>query len=105
ADNGIGLPEEGRDRLTDPYVTTRKKGTGLGLAIVRKIVEQHGGTLALGDAPAKRAGASEGEAYDGAQATLRLPRATPRGRTATETTGEEGPHGPQDPGTGQFERA
>ncbi|MEM7526284.1 MAG: PAS domain-containing sensor histidine kinase [Pseudomonadota bacterium] len=105
ADNGIGLPEEGRDRLTDPYVTTRKKGTGLGLAIVRKIVEQHGGTLALGDAPAKRAGASEGEAYDGAQATLRLPRATLRGRTATETTGEEGPHGPQDPGTGQFERA
>ncbi|MEL7348241.1 MAG: ATP-binding protein, partial [Pseudomonadota bacterium] len=39
-DNGIGLPQEGRERLSDPYVTTRIKGTGLGLAIVRKIVEQ-----------------------------------------------------------------
>jgi two-component system nitrogen regulation sensor histidine kinase NtrY len=35
----------------EPYVTTRAKGTGLGLAIVQKIVEQHGGTLALEDAP------------------------------------------------------
>lgn len=50
-DNGIGLPVEGRDRLTEPYVTTRVRGTGLGLAIVRKIVEDHGGVLTLGDAP------------------------------------------------------
>ncbi|GGE04545.1 PAS domain-containing sensor histidine kinase [Polymorphobacter glacialis] len=50
-DNGIGLPAEGRDRLTEPYVTTRARGTGLGLAIVKKIVEDHGGTLELGDAP------------------------------------------------------
>jgi two-component system nitrogen regulation sensor histidine kinase NtrY len=49
-DNGIGLPAADRDRLLEPYVTTRAKGTGLGLAIVRKIVEQHGGTLALADA-------------------------------------------------------
>jgi two-component system nitrogen regulation sensor histidine kinase NtrY len=49
-DNGIGLPVDGRDRLTEPYVTTRARGTGLGLAIVRKIVEDHGGTLTLGDA-------------------------------------------------------
>jgi two-component system nitrogen regulation sensor histidine kinase NtrY len=51
-DNGIGLPKQNRARLLEPYVTTRAKGTGLGLAIVQKVVEQHGGTLALEDAPA-----------------------------------------------------
>ena len=50
-DNGRGLPKEDRDRLTEPYVTTRAKGTGLGLAIVRKIMEDHGGELTLADAP------------------------------------------------------
>ncbi len=50
-DNGIGLPKQNRSRLLEPYVTTRAKGTGLGLAIVQKIVEQHGGTLSLEDAP------------------------------------------------------
>ncbi len=48
-DNGKGLPVEERDRLTEPYVTTRAKGTGLGLAIVRKIMEDHGGELVLED--------------------------------------------------------
>jgi two-component system nitrogen regulation sensor histidine kinase NtrY len=48
-DNGKGLPQEGRDRLTEPYMTTRSKGTGLGLAIVKKIMEDHGGSLILGD--------------------------------------------------------
>ena len=50
-DNGIGLPETARERLTEPYVTTRDKGTGLGLAIVRKIMEEHSGVLQIGDAP------------------------------------------------------
>ncbi len=50
-DNGPGLPRDGRDRLTEPYVTTRQKGTGLGLAIARKIMEDHGGALILDDAP------------------------------------------------------
>ena len=51
-DNGKGLPfGEERDRITEPYVTTREKGTGLGLAIVRKILEDHGGELVLGDVP------------------------------------------------------
>ncbi|EGD58604.1 periplasmic sensor signal transduction histidine kinase [Novosphingobium nitrogenifigens DSM 19370] len=49
-DNGIGLPAE-RDRILEPYVTTREKGTGLGLAIVNKIVEEHGGEMAFAPAP------------------------------------------------------
>jgi two-component system nitrogen regulation sensor histidine kinase NtrY len=48
-DNGKGLPKEGRERLTEPYMTTRGKGTGLGLAIVKKIMEDHGGYLGLDD--------------------------------------------------------
>lgn len=49
-DNGIGLPVE-RDRIAEPYMTTRKGGTGLGLAIVRKIVEEHFGTISFADRP------------------------------------------------------
>jgi two-component system nitrogen regulation sensor histidine kinase NtrY len=48
-DNGKGLPKTGRERLTEPYMTTRSKGTGLGLAIVKKIMEDHGGLLTLDD--------------------------------------------------------
>ncbi|MEP9402884.1 sensor histidine kinase NtrY-like [Sphingomonas silueang] len=50
SDNGIGLPAE-RDRIVEPYMTTRKGGTGLGLAIVRKIVEEHFGTISFADRP------------------------------------------------------
>ena len=49
-DNGIGLPPDRRERLTEPYVTNRERGTGLGLAIVKKIVEEHGGRLGMEDA-------------------------------------------------------
>ncbi|MDB5421270.1 MAG: multi-sensor signal transduction histidine kinase, partial [Brevundimonas sp.] len=49
-DDGKGLPTRDRDRLTEPYVTTREKGTGLGLAIVKRICEDHGGELKLADA-------------------------------------------------------
>ena len=49
-DDGKGLPDRDRDRLTEPYVTTREKGTGLGLAIVKRICEDHGGDLKLADA-------------------------------------------------------
>ena len=43
-DNGIGLPQD-RERIVEPYVTTRDKGTGLGLAITKKIVDEHGGII------------------------------------------------------------
>lgn len=75
-DNGVGLPEKDRARLTEPYVTTREKGTGLGLAIVKRILEDHGGELILADA---RSG-------QGALAILRLPAsARVRGAIAIET--------------------
>jgi two-component system nitrogen regulation sensor histidine kinase NtrY len=51
SDNGRGLPVAERDRLTEPYVTTRAKGTGLGLAIVKKIMEDHAGSLEMQDNP------------------------------------------------------
>jgi two-component system nitrogen regulation sensor histidine kinase NtrY len=62
-DNGIGLPAKDRDRLTEPYVTTREKGTGLGLAIVKRIMEEHGGALVMQDASER----------PGAKVVLRFP--------------------------------
>jgi len=50
-DNGKGFPAENRQRLLEPYMTTRSEGTGLGLAIVAKILEDHGGGIELLDAP------------------------------------------------------
>jgi len=50
SDNGKGWPKDNRQRLLEPYMTTREKGTGLGLAIVAKIIEQHGGDVELIDA-------------------------------------------------------
>ena len=47
-DTGVGLPQD-RERLTEPYMTTRVRGTGLGLAIVKKIVEEHMGEIAFLD--------------------------------------------------------
>lgn len=67
-DNGPGFPRREREKLTEPYVTSRKGGTGLGLAIVRRIIEEHDGKVTLTDA--------EGQA-NGAQVRIRLPyRAT-----------------------------
>jgi two-component system nitrogen regulation sensor histidine kinase NtrY len=72
ADNGIGLPQD-RERIVEPYVTTREKGTGLGLAIVNKIVEEHGGemTFAPGDP-------------DGTVVTMRFARDPLSGQKASE---------------------
>ena len=67
ADNGIGLPED-RARLFEPYVTTRSEGTGLVLPIVKKIIEEHGGTLQLLNAPV-----FDGQNHFGAMAVVKLP--------------------------------
>ena len=81
-DDGIGLPEKDRDRLTEPYVTTREKGTGLGLAIVKRILEDHGGEFFLTDATT----------LSGARAVLRLPRTQTSGisQSTTETPAAAG---------------
>ncbi len=55
-DNGLGWPTPNRERLTEPYMTTREKGTGLGLAIVKRVMEDHKGRLEL-DLPASGSGA------------------------------------------------
>ncbi len=75
-DNGVGLPAAERNRLTEPYVTTRARGTGLGLAIVKKIVEDHDGTLELADAP------GTGTGTGGAIVTVRLDTAALAARLA-----------------------
>jgi two-component system nitrogen regulation sensor histidine kinase NtrY len=77
-DSGVGLPEKDRDRLTEPYVTTREKGTGLGLAIVKRILEDHGGELVLTDA----------QRLDGARALLRFPRGRPEVLPAAASGGD-----------------
>jgi two-component system, NtrC family, nitrogen regulation sensor histidine kinase NtrY len=61
SDTGIGLPTE-RDRIVEPYMTTRAGGTGLGLAIVKKIVEEHFGEIAFSDR--KGGGAVVSVAFD-----------------------------------------
>ncbi len=79
ADNGIGLPED-RARLFEPYVTTRDEGTGLGLSIVRKIIEEHGGSLSLEDAPV-----FAGQSRHGAMAVIRLPMSEDAGGAESTT--------------------
>ena len=74
-DDGPGLPAKDRDRLTEPYVTTREKGTGLGLAIVKRICEEHGGELKLADS----------EQLSGARVCLVFPL-----KSQTQTAGAAG---------------
>ncbi len=79
-DDGVGLPKRDRDRLTEPYVTTRDKGTGLGLAIVKRICEDHGGELLLADA----------ETLGGARISLVFPL-KPRAQRGPESAGATAP--------------
>lgn len=78
-DNGKGLPRENRQRLLEPYMTTREKGTGLGLAIVKKIVEDHGGHLELNDAP------KDFHDGKGAMVSIILPTASAGSETMTRS--------------------
>ncbi len=65
-DNGQGLPSHLRERIFEPFVTTKPNGMGLGLSICRRIVESHGGAIAVGSSPAK-----------GAEFVVRLPAHVP----------------------------
>jgi two-component system sensor histidine kinase HydH len=55
ADTGPGIPEDIKEQVFNPFFTTKKSGVGLGLAIVSKIIDAHGGTLKLVNAPGKGA--------------------------------------------------
>ena len=68
-DNGSGFPENILKRAFEPYVTTKVKGTGLGLAVVRKIVDEHGARIDIGNR------VSEGVLL-GAQVSLSFPVAS-----------------------------
>jgi two-component system sensor kinase FixL len=52
-DNGPGMTQEQQKRIFDPFYTTKTKGTGLGMAIAKRIVEAHGGRIAVGSSLAK----------------------------------------------------
>ena len=51
ADHGTGIPEELRQRVFEPYFTTKGDGTGLGLALVRQTIEAHHGTITVEETP------------------------------------------------------
>jgi len=66
ADDGPGIPPAERARIFTPFFTTKPSGTGLGLAVVQRIVDGHGGSIAVDPAPGQ-----------GARFTVRLPPAPP----------------------------
>lgn len=83
-DNGKGFPREDRQKLLEPYVTTREGGTGLGLPIVAKIFEDHGGTIQLLDPPP----APDGSVQPGALVRILLPPLADRGSALMQSSSE-----------------
>ncbi len=55
SDTGNGIPEEIQDKIFEPYFSTKSSGMGLGMAIVKKIIEEHGGAIALKSEPGEYA--------------------------------------------------
>ena len=53
ADTGVGIEPELKERIFEPYFSTRAAGTGLGLAIAKKVVEDHGGSIVLESEPGR----------------------------------------------------
>ena len=86
SDNGKGFPMADRNRLIEPYVTTRAEGTGLGLPIVVKIFEDHGGGVDLLDG-LDRAGGGRG-----AMVLMKLPLAGAEGEPRERQSEETGSH-------------
>jgi len=52
-DTGIGIPAEERERIFEPYFTTKASGLGLGLVLTKKIVDAHGGEIFVDSTPGK----------------------------------------------------
>jgi PAS domain S-box-containing protein len=73
-DNGPGLSPEQKRRIFEPFYTTKTKGTGLGMAIARRIVDAHGGHIAVGGASSPEA---PQRASGGAEIIILLPRDIP----------------------------
>ncbi len=86
-DNGPGIPEDLRDHLFDPFVTTKVGGKGLGLALVAKIVGDHGGVIEFGGAP-RRTVVRMMLPVAPADASPEVPQDTPAGELAGGAPGE-----------------
>ena len=69
SDSGPGVPAEDRDKIFEPFFTGKTRGTGLGLAIAKRVVELHGGTIRVDDAPG-----------GGARFRIEIPHGTHPGR-------------------------
>lgn len=69
-DNGPGFNDKVLKRAFEPYVTTKSKGTGLGLAVVKKIADEHGARVRIGNRTDEVAGLSESAQSAGAQVSL-----------------------------------
>ncbi len=61
-DTGSGIPADAQQRIFEPFFTTKARGTGLGLSVARRIIEEHGGTIAV-----------KSEERQGTQFVIKLP--------------------------------